>query len=367
MRKKNLCHIYPIDRSLLKRWYVTVLVQTEESVKLKLVRWWIPNFISREERQAEAEKIINNFHKNGYTQKVKENNKSCTSNQLVLLFQLLEEEKPRLRRSTRIGFGCILKVFNEWCNKEKVKFIRHEDAQKFLNDQINLGKKAKTINAYRGLLNSYFIKSIDLKRTKTNPFEKIKPLKSNSKGASYFKINQIEELKAFMLKNTPFLWSAVRFNYYCFIRPGELRQLKVGNVDFDDWIIKVPNNISKNKKEQFVVIPDALKKELVHLRLHSYPANFYLVGRDGLPAEEPVPFNFWSRHHLKMLRVLKYSPNYNLYSWKHTGVCRAYKAGIGLKELQLQLRHHSLDMVKVYLESLGILDFKNIKEMFPAI
>ncbi len=367
MRKKNLCRVYPLDKSLNKRWYVTVLVQKEESVRLKFVRWWIPNHPTIEKREAEAEKIVENFKKNGYNPKPKQERKQGATHQLQLLFELLEEEKPRLRRSTRIGFGCILKVFNDWCVKEKITMIKHEHAQRFFNDQLNLGKKPKTVNTYRGLLNSYFLKLIDLKRTNSNPFAKIKSIKSSPNGSSYFKTVQIEELKTYMLKELPFLWFAVRYNYYCFIRPGELRQLKIGNIDFDEWLIKVPNTISKNKKEQFVVIPDALKKEIAHLRLHSYPSDFFLVGRDGLPAEEPVPFNFWSRHHLIMLRQLKYSSNYNLYSWKHTGVCRAYKAGIGLKELQLQLRHHSLDMVKVYLESLGILDFKNIKEIFPAI
>ena len=43
-----------------------------------------------------------------------------------------------------------------------------------------------------------------------------------------------------------------------------------------------------------------------------------------------------------------------LYSWKHTGVVMAVKAGIHIKQLQIQFRHHGLDQVDQYLRDLGI-------------
>jgi hypothetical protein len=71
--------------------------------------------------------------------------------------------------------------------------------------------------------------------------------------------------------------------------------------------------------------------------------------------------------HTKVLDDLKIRGNYAFYSWKHTGVVKAVMSGINIKELQLQLRHHSLDMVNEYLKNLGILQSKSIIERFPSI
>jgi integrase len=67
----------------------------------------------------------------------------------------------------------------------------------------------------------------------------------------------------------------------------------------------------------------------------------------------------------EVLNGLGYGRDYQLYSWKHTGAIACVKAGISLKELQLQLRHHSLDMVDRYLRQLGVADLAQLKANFP--
>ena len=74
-----------------------------------------------------------------------------------------------------------------------------------------------------------------------------------------------------------------------------------------------------------------------------------------------------SNRHRKILRALGYSSEYKLYSWKHTGAVALAKAGVGLKAIQLQLRHHSLDQTDEYLRQLGVEDFEELIEQFPAI
>jgi hypothetical protein len=40
---------------------------------------------------------------------------------------------------------------------------------------------------------------------------------------------------------------------------------------------------------------------------------------------------------------------------------------MGLRQLQMQLRHHSLDMVEVYLRSMGILEVDGIRDRVRGI
>ena len=56
-----------------------------------------------------------------------------------------------------------------------------------------------------------------------------------------------------------------------------------------------------------------------------------------------------------------YDGKLTLYSWKHTGVCNAYRAGVDIKTLQGLLRHHSLDMTAIYMRSLGLRVDENLK------
>lgn len=368
MRKK-ICvpTIYPKSLDLSARWFVRFWSFSEEG-RPKRIKVWVPSEPTLEKRLQAAQVIMDALTKHGYKPAEKTAKKYvAATKQVQLLMDHLEEIKLTLRRKTYMGYKSQIKTLDAYCARHKMKTLTEESAKMFLAEMLNEGKSSRTVNCYRVVLKSLFERLVDEKRLKDNPFVKTKRTQGVSTGSTYFKMHQIFELKKYMGDKYPFLWFAVRLIYYCFIRPGELRMVKVGDVDFDNWQIKIRHGISKNRKEQWVVIPEPLRKELEPLCLYQYPADFYLIGREGLPAPAPVAINFWGRYHLKMLRELNYTEAYNLYSWKHTGVVRAYKAGIGLKELQLQLRHHSLDMVKIYLESLGILDFSNIKDLFPAI
>lgn len=352
MRKKILFEVYPKSQDLTKQWFVQFW--TEIDKKPKRVKLYVANSPDAKTRTELADQIIVDIQKNGYklhTQKLLKQETDLAT----LLCERFLERKPTLRRKTILCYESIFKCYDAFLKKE----IDNDKniGKNYLKTLALNGLKPATINKHRVVLSSLYAELVEDDVLPDNPFKKTKKLKNNSTGSQYFKTRQISELKKYMFNNElEFLWRAVVWIYYCFIRPAELRLTLVGDVDFDEWRIFLRKEISKNKKSEWVTIPDALKDYLIPLRLHEYPANFYLVGKDGLPAEKPVPFNWWSRHHLDMLRKLNYPSMYNFYSWKHTGVCMSYRAGLDLRQLQLQLRHHSLDMVAVYLKSMGVGD-----------
>jgi integrase len=179
--------------------------------------------------------------------------------------------------------------------------------------------------------------------------------RENRQPARYFQKHQIKTLTK-ELESDPELFLFVKFIYYCFIRPRELRQLKVDNLLLDSNQILVPGAISKNEKSEYIAIPAAFRPDLEQFR--------------NIPPEKvlfPVPENHMYNRHRKILRKLGFGRGYCLYSWKHTGAIQAVKNGIGVKELQIQLRHHSLDQVNEYLRQMGVWDLKNLEQNFPAI
>jgi integrase len=126
--------------------------------------------------------------------------------------------------------------------------------------------------------------------------------------------------------------------------------------------IEIPGHVSKNRKTQKVSIPTALYPELKFLV--QMDPELYIFGEQGI---KPPSRDFLSKSHKKVLEALKINGRYGFYSWKHTGVVKAWKAGINIKDLQMQLRHHSLDMVNEYLKNPGVMDSDRIRDLFPAI
>jgi integrase len=342
--------VYPKNQDLAKRWFI----RFNENGNRKTI--WVESFNSLESRLEAAQSIVAALRDGTYHAHSVPNPKTDIG---ARLWARLEEKRPSLRRKSWHTFSSAVKFYLTYLESHS---HTNEVGQLYLNSLHDAGRSASTINKARTVLKSLYATLVKRKECRFNPFEDTLKAKGGSTGASYFKKTQIVQLKKAILADMPFLWNPIGWIYYCFIRPGELRQMKVGDVDFDEWKVQIRAEISKNRKTQWVLIPDAFKKELERLCLYQYDPNMFLIGKDGLPSQEQLSYNWLSRHHLTLLRSLNYTSAYCLYSWKHTGVCTAYRNGMGIRQLQLQLRHHSLDMVEVYLKSLGILEIDGIRQ-----
>lgn len=195
-------------------------------------------------------------------------------------------------------------------------------------------------------------------------FQGIEKAKAQATPARYFQRHQAKLLLRRIDEADPELGLFVRFLYYCFIRPKELRMLRVGDVLLEEGEIRVPGEVSKNTKTQFVVIPAAFLPCLNFL-YENKPGDF--IFPSPADASKPVSKNNMYRRHKAILDELNFGDGYTLYSWKHTGAVMAAKAGISIKELQLQLRHHSLDETDKYLRQMGVKDLGRLRENFPGI
>lgn len=144
-------------------------------------------------------------------------------------------------------------------------------------------------------MKSLFQVLVDREIILNNPFKNFKKHKEyGSRKNLAFNEDQISEIKKNIEEKDPELWLFIQFIYYCFLRPNEIRQLEHRYIHPVEKQIFIPSNISKNGKD------------------------------------------------------------YTLYFWKHSGVIAAYKAGVDIKTIQSQCRHHSLEQTDIYLKSLGL-------------
>jgi len=76
---------------------------------------------------------------------------------------------------------------------------------------------------------------------------------------------------------------------------------------------------------------------------------------------------YMTRKHKIFLERFGFDDRHTLFSWKHTGVVMAYKAGVYFKNIQLQCRHHSIEMTENYLKSLGLYNNEAFLMKMPSL
>lgn len=263
-------------------------------------------------------------------------------------------------------------AFLKWCEHSKLDqspmemFGRHQ-ARRYADELVICGGIGnRTRNNRITCLKAIFGELVEREILPANPWAAVKPLKTDSGRNIAFTQKQQTELRNLIRENDPGLFLFVQIMYFCFIRPKELCALRVIDVDLQNRRIRIPGSVSKNRKAQMVVIPDALVASPDFLeRIENIPGEYFLFSRGLYPGQSPIHRNRVTERHKVFLRKLGLGGEYSLYSWKHTGVVRAFEAGIHIKDLQAQLRHHSLEMVNVYLKSLGMEPSSHLRTVFP--
>lgn len=357
-----------------KRWCISFWAW--DGIQQKMVRkrlYEINKYKTEAERRAYANNYIKELNKRlkaGMHLNNVEDKDEIKIKSLRILNALdyaLELIKATKRHETYLSYNSDVNAFKSFLEKNNldhivVTHLKKEQVYLFIDYlQVNKGLSNVTVNNKLACLKSLFSKLEERGIVETNPFSKVKNLKKivTNKNLAYSP-EQVQDLKKALQENEPYLWLFVQFIYYTYIRPAELRRLKVGSIDFVNGKITISANISKNKNESTLSLPLPLLKELKRLGIDKFDKSLYLFTAKKEPSFKEISKNYMSLRHKALLDEKGFDNNYTLYSWKHTGVVNAYKAGIDIKSIQLQCRHSSIEQTDHYLKSLGFQENKEI-------
>ena len=280
---------------------------------------------------------------------------------LNLLQKVIAIQSISWRPKTVSAYKTVEKAFTEYLGKVTPDKVTEQHVHGFL---IHLSKSpisGNRVEKYRKMLHTLYARAVEHKLCSVNPVTLTKGNKAEHKSLYFFSDQQIAQFKKAQMPSQ--LRLAIQFLFYTFIRPGELRCLRIQDINFEYGFIEIPSEFSKNRKTQKVLIPAEFSVLLEGLKV--FPNSFYIFSKGGLPGKLQIGVNWFNNEHRKVLDQLKIRGRYAFYSWKHTGVVKAVQAGCNLKDLQLQLRHHSLDMVNEYLKNLGVLMSEDLRTKFP--
>jgi integrase len=284
----------------------------------------------------------------------------------------LKRIKSDVRPSSYTTYKSKLRIFNDWVQKKTKATIwdfNERTAVAFIQYLKDDRKVKSGINYYIELMRRLFDLMIEEKAIRTNPFKGVKKEKKNHRPPQYYGMEAVKLFKTESLRKDPQMWLVFRLIFYCFIRPKELRYLRIEHFHFDEGFIFIPAEISKTKRNRYPAIPQVFLKELISEGYAKYPKHFFVLSIKKKPAEMPKPIskNYLWNHFSAMRQSLNLPKDYKFYALKHTGMAMAKLAGVDTKDIQMQAGHHSLDMVDKYLNQLTPVNSNALRYEGPQI
>ncbi|MCX6208358.1 MAG: site-specific integrase [Bacteroidetes bacterium] len=354
MNKKNFVpKLYPLNHDTRKVWFV----QWQDNRGVKRKTYGNLNKLpTKKARLKEAENIIFKLSQSELVAPVK------SYNLYQLLSKLVHSKIDVLEHKSYLSYDSIVNGFGYW-----YKTIKKNDNP--ITDYFNyLAAKGLHKNTIRGkccVLKSLTAELIRNKTIKENPFEGVlfKRVKATSKLP--FNTIQTQLLKDYMSIYNTQLLLACEFMYYLYLRPNELRQLKIKDILFDDWKVVLSGTIAKDDDTIYKKIPLPFRDKINTLR--NCNMDHFIFSHNNKPGAKMLSVNNLSNQHKIMLKKLNISNRYSFYSWVHTGIKNAALSNIPIKELQLQKGHHDLNMFNQYLKDLGVDDCVALVNNFPAM
>lgn len=159
-----------------------------------------------------------------------------------------------------------------------------------------------------------------------------------------------------------FLGLVCRTIYYTFLRPSEIRRLKIKHVkNYMNGFFNLTTDITKTKKKIFneLYIQPALVDRLKSLGWEEYfndkkYDDYYVFTSDMKPSiVRSNPYSYSKKFSIVLSKVgIPLDGRFSLYSLKPTGNIAAFNAGYDLFQISIQNRHTTTAQTETYLRKL---------------
>lgn len=284
-----------------------------------------------------------------------------------------ECEERQLSQKSISKYRSNVNVVLEWVSQkgyEKKRIIEYTetDIQEFLNTTYELKKwSARSYNNYIDFLSYTFStiekleKRVNGKRLQYNvDFDLVKKKTDRPQKNQAF-IGKIRERVKEKLKAVPELNDYIQWLYLSCMRPSEIRDLTIKQIDIEGRQIYIEASSGKTGA-RIVPISDELYQLILKLKIPDYPHTYYVFGKGTKgPGAIQVSKRYFSDLFRKHVREpLWLSPRYTAYGWKHTRVIDLLNAGFSDYEVMSLTGHKGFESFEKYKRDL-VIDNKKMK------
>ncbi len=264
-------------------------------------------------------------------------------------------DKKSMKEKTSIDYLSrirMLETFISECKSIKYAYqIDRSFAIDFLDHLMyDRDVSATTRNNYRAWLVSFGTWLMDRKYISENPAIDIKNIAQEEKFRDPLTEVALKKMKGYLSEHNKHFLLACLFEYYTFIRPNELTQIKISDVSIANQTVFVSSAISKNRKDGLVALNDEILRLMIELKIFEHPGHCYIFGKGLKPGEERAPYNQLRVEWGKMRDAIGFPKKYQFYSLKDTGI-RDLANAEGIVVAKDQARHSDISVTNRYLKN----------------
>jgi integrase len=179
---------------------------------------------------------------------------------------------------------------------------------------------ATTRNNYRTWLSTVGTWLVERKYISRNPVEDVHQLREKEKKREPLTAPALARMREYLNVNNRHFLLACMMEYYTFIRPDEMRHLRIGNISVSRKEITVPADVAKNRKERTVGLNQKVILMMMELNIFDAPSQYYIFGEGLKPGPEMTYLNHFRLEWKKMRTALRWPDSYQFYSLKDSGI-----------------------------------------------
>lgn len=278
-----------------------------------------------------------------------------------IYYKIKERE---LRPDSRRSILSYNRLFKEWLINTKrenitIEKFKIEIAQEYLDYiLINKGVSNCTYNNYvanmRAMFN-FFIneRKFDVK----NPFEKLKKKHREPKKRKVIPRSWDNKVVTYCRENDPILELVCELIYHSYMRLSEICRCKIRHVSLKNKVIKLPADCTKKHNTRNCYLSERAIQIMIEHEIGDKEIDHNLIGKEignrgkllfgeGREIKTPELDRNWS-----MLRdELNMPAEFQLYSWRDTGVTDLAQLGLSDDDIIKITGHLDKEMVDIYRE-----------------
>lgn len=255
-----------------------------------------------------------------------------------------------IKQSTRADYTKRLEMLVCYASMQGITTIEDIDFTQFLEWVfIGRGVAPRTHNNYRTWCLSFCRWLRQHHYISGDPLLDVPPLKEPPKVRQPLPPSVLARVRDFLNERNKHYLLAVMMEYYCFIRPDELSNIRIGDIDAKAHAIYVRAEISKNGKAEMVGLNNAVLSLMRELHVLRSPKDWYLFSVRCRPGATKLNSRMFRERWARLRKRLDLPKEYQFYSLKDSGI-RDLANSEGIVIARDQARHSSVAVTNKYLQ-----------------
>jgi len=340
------------------RWYVRYYVINPATGKLHRKCVKLNRIKSISEKRKHGKRIaaeINRRLERGWNPFFEQEAAKSYHNIYQVFDAYINVKSKELRKQSMRSYRSNMNILKEFLRKEdpEGKMYALSFTRKTANDFMNYMYLDRNVSERRFNTLVMFGKTlfawmIQYGYVKANPFDGIKKKKEREKKRETIPVSVRNDIQKYLEKSDYEFLVFLMLEFYALLRPNEILNLKISDVDIKNQVISVNSKIAKNGKFRLVTIPDVLTDYLLRLKLHLYSDNLYVFSEKMKPGKSLKQTKYAGRRWLKLRKELQLKKEYQMYSLRDSGIINLLQSGVSPEEVAKQAGHSDLSITSIY-------------------